>query len=205
MNKAGITTIETYNQSAQALANYFAGNGSRIPTIEHALKLAGNPTSARVVEAGCGDGRDAQDIIPRVASYQGFDPSTGLIALARKRLPRASFTVADALTYAYPPDLDVIYAFASFLHLDRHDFAAACAKAAQALRPGGILLLSLKERGHYEAELVEDQFGKRQFYYYNEAIIRQLIGPQLEIAHLKHQTLARKTAKWLVIALRKVG
>ncbi len=158
-----------------------------------------------MVEVGCGDGRDAVDIVPRVDQYEGFDPSIGLIDLARRRLPNVSFVKVDALDYAYPEQLDVIYAFASFLHLNRDNFAAACIRAAKALRPGGILLMTLKERDQYQAELVKDEFGERMFYYYNEATVRQLIGQEWAVAHMEHQTLNRKTAKWLLVALRRLG
>jgi hypothetical protein len=60
------TTIATYDNSAQELAAYFAGIGSRLDIIQEALQLAGKPHEAKVVEVGCGDGRDAEDIIPLV-------------------------------------------------------------------------------------------------------------------------------------------
>jgi len=197
-------TITTYDTNAAKLAEYFAGIGSRIDLIEEGIALAGSPSNARAVEVGCGDGRDAADIIPRVGWYEGFDPSAELIKLAQKRLPAQSFVVADALGYNYPKNLDVIYGFASFLHLNRDDFATASDKAAEALRLGGILLITLKERDSYQEELVEDEYGKRMFYYYDEATVRELAGSGFEVVKIEHQTLKRKTARWLVVALRKL-
>lgn len=138
-------TITTYDTSARELAVYFAGIGSRLELIKKALELAGSPADAVVVEVGCGDGRDAADIVPLVKTYEGFDPSRELIKLAQQRLPQASFTVADALSYGYPENVDVIYGFASYLHLNREDFRSACLKAQEALRDGGVLFMTLKE------------------------------------------------------------
>jgi SAM-dependent methyltransferase len=122
-------TISTYDKSAAELADYFAGIGSRVDLIEDALHMADAPDNARVVEVGCGDGRDAVDIVPRVGDYEGFDPSIKLIELANQReLPKARFVKADALSYDYPQGLGVIFGFASYLHLNRDDFAVAAQK-----------------------------------------------------------------------------
>lgn len=197
------TTISTYDNSAQKLAAYFAGIGSRLDIIKEALDAAGKPTSARVVEVGCGDGRDAEDIVPLVGWYEGIDPSIELIKLARQRKLNASFVQADALGYSYPPELDVIFGFASYLHLNRDDFAKACDKASASLRAGGILAITLKERDEYREELVEDEFGKRWFYYYDEATVAKILDKNFEIVKIEHRTLKRKTAKWLVVLAKR--
>lgn len=196
-------TISTYDNSAQELATYFAGIGSRLDIIQEALAAAGKPQNARVIEVGCGDGRDAEDIVPLVGWYEGFDPSIELIKLARQRNLQASFVQADALSYDYPAELDAIFGFASYLHLNRNDFAEACNKAAASLRTGGILAMTLKERGNYEEELVEDNFGKRWFYYYDEATVAECLGEMFEIVKIEHRALKRKTSKWLVVLAKK--
>lgn len=198
------TTISTYDNSAQELATYFAGIGSRLDIIQEALEAAGKPENTRVVEVGCGDGRDAEDIVPLVGWYEGLDPSIEFIKLARQRKLDVSFVQADALSYDYPSELDVIFGFASYLHLDRDDFAKACDKAAASLRTGGVLAMTLKERDNYEEELVEDEFGKRWFYYYDEATVAKRLGKDFEIVKIEHCTLKRKTAKWLVVLAKKI-
>jgi SAM-dependent methyltransferase len=198
------TTISTYDNSAQQLATYFAGIGSRLDIITEALELANKPKDARVVEVGCGDGRDAKDIVPVVEWYEGFDPSIELIKLARKRSLNASFMHADALSYDYPKNIDIIFGFASYLHLNRHDFAKAAQKAADSLRKGGVLAITLKERESYQEELVKDEFGERWFYYYDEDSVKDVLGEEFDIIKIEHKTLNRKTAKWLVILARKI-
>lgn len=197
------TTISTYDRSAQELAAYFAGIGSRVDIIKEALEAAGEPKNAHVIEVGCGDGRDAEDIVPLVTWYEGFDPSIELIKLARQRKLKASFVQAAALSYHYPSELDVIFGFASYLHLNRDDFTKACSKAAASLRTGGILAITLKERESYDEELVEDEFGKRWFYYYDEATVAECLGQMFEIVKIEHRALKRKTAKWLVVLAKK--
>jgi hypothetical protein len=56
-------TLQTYNESAEELAEQFKGIGARTQDIERGLSLTGSGRNARVVEIGCGDGRDAEEIV----------------------------------------------------------------------------------------------------------------------------------------------
>ena len=75
-------------------------------------------------------------------------------------------------------------------------------KIAAALRTGGIAYISLKERPAYEAEVREDEFGKRMFYYYNPAVVKALAEGLFEPVHEAHYTIGH--GKWFRIALRKI-
>lgn len=194
-------TIQTYDESAEELAQFFNKAGARIDDIELALKLAGATSNARAVEIGCGDGRDAAEITKRVAWYEGFDPSEGLLHIARNKLPGVSFVKADALSYNYPENLDIVYASASLLHVSQEDLRVVLAKVATSLRKGGIAFLSLKERLTYEVEIQNDQYGKRVFYYYNPALVRELAGHAFTVAHEYRKPLGQ--TQWFGLALQK--
>lgn len=194
-------TIETYDKSAEALAEYFKGAGARVGDIDLALQFAGAPSEARAVEIGCGDGRDAAEIIKRTKWYQGSDPSEGLLGLAREKLPQASFVRADALTYEYPSDLDVIFAFASLLHVNQNDLQTVFKKAHNALRKGGIFYISLKERPAYAEEVKKDEHGERMFYFYNVAIIQAVAGPEFSTVYEVHYKMGK--TEWFSVALKK--
>ncbi|HZM63928.1 MAG TPA: class I SAM-dependent methyltransferase [Candidatus Saccharimonadales bacterium] len=194
-------TIKTYNKSAEALAKYFKGIGPRVDDIELALELANATSSARVVEVGCGDGRDAVEIIKRVGWYEGFDPSEGLLQIARQKLPQAPFVRAAALTYKYPSNLDVMYAFASLLHINKADLKVVFEKAAKAIRQGGIFYISLKEGDTYTEKAKKDEYGERMFYYYNVALIKELAGNEFSAIHEAHQKMGK--TDWFTIALRR--
>lgn len=199
-------TIDTYDKSAEDLAEYFKGKGARIEDIERALQLANAGSTARVAEIGCGDGRDAEEIIKRTAWYEGVDPSEGLLKIARAKLPNASFIQADALTYDYPEGLDVLYAFASLLHVNITDLEAVFHKAANALRKGGIFYMSLKERDGYIEEVKKDQHGERMFYFYNVKLIKELAGDLFESVYEDHQNRLSNVGRndWFTIALKKI-
>jgi SAM-dependent methyltransferase len=195
-------TIDTYDQSAEALAEYFRGIGPRVHDIDLAFLLAGEPEKARVLEIGCGDGRDAKDIIRRTPNYRGFDVSSSMIRLARSHVPEGEFEVADAMTYEYTETQDIVFAFASLLHLDKEEVTTVLKKVHIALRIGGIFFISLKEKPEYTEELKEDDFGKRLFYFYNADIIGELAGTDYETVALSNMTIGH--TKWFEIALKKV-
>lgn len=194
--------IKVYNESAQELAERFSGIGSRVADIERALKLADKSDGAKVVEIGCGDGRDAVEIVKHASMYQGFDPSIGLLNLAKFRVPSASFVLSDASIYNYPDNLDAVFAFASLLHISKDDLPDIFKKIHKSLRSDGILYISLKERDEYAEDTKVDQFGTRMFYFYNPSIIKRLAGDGFSIIYEEHY-LKGKTP-WFNLALKKV-
>jgi predicted TPR repeat methyltransferase len=194
-------TINTYNFSARALAEYFRGIGPRVEDINLAFELADNPVDARVLEIGCGDGRDAHEIITRAGWYKGIDVSEGLLALARKKLPHADFEVADAVTFEYPEKLDIVFAFASLLHLDSNEVTSVLDKVHAALNPGGVFFISLKEKPGYTSEIKEDEYGRRLFFFYNAKIIQSLAGNKFQTVAHSRKTIGN--TDWFEIALKK--
>jgi len=199
----GKRTIETYDKSAEALAQYFKDVGARTEDIERGLSLAhADNGKAKVLEIGCGDGRDAAEIVQRVAWYEGFDPSKGLINIAKERLPKASFIIADALSYEYPQGIDVIYAFASLLHINKTDLIKVIEKASQALRTKGILYISLKEKDTYTEQVRRDDHGERMFYYYSVDFIKNATNSLFNCVYVDRQT--RGDSEWFTMALQKL-
>jgi predicted TPR repeat methyltransferase len=192
---------DTYNTSAKELSAYFRGIGSRIDDIECALKLAQKESGATVLEIGCGDGRDAAEIIQRVASYEGIDPSQGLLDIAKEKGLGGTFILDNAVDHTYPNQLDIIFAFASLLHVDKDDLYKVFHKAQDALRAGGIFYISVKEGDRYEERVQSDEYGERMFYYYNADIITTIAGDGFQTAYIEHRTIG--STQWLVIALKK--
>lgn len=201
MNKMRQATIETYNQSAAELAEYFKGVGPRTEDINLVFDLISGVDNPRVIEIGCGDGRDALEIVARTNNYLGFDISKSFVDIAKQKVPEGRFVEADAATFEFPPEIDAIFAFASLLHLDKEEVRDIFSRAGAALKPGGIFFVWLKYRDAYQAELQRDQFGDRLFYYYNDELVQRLAGPDYEVASNQHNTIG--STEWLDMALRK--
>lgn len=194
-------TIDTYNNSAAELAEYFRGIGPREKYIDIAFALADDPESPKVLEIGCGDGRDAKAIVSRTSNYTGVDISEELIKIARTHVPEGRFEVADAASYEFPEKLDIVFAFASLLHLNKSELRTVFTGLSKAVRPGGIVYISSKYHPEYTEEVKEDQYGKRLFYFYNPELMHELAGPSFEVAKAWREHHGH--TDWFEMALRR--
>ena len=198
-------TIDVYNQQARGLSEKYRAMPPRVKDIELALSLAGNPKQSRILEIGCADGRDAKTMIDRASWYLGIDVAEELIKIARQNVSHGNFQVADAVDFHYPDNLDLVIAFASFIHLDRVELSTIYKKLRRSLRKGGVIYQSLKYSPEYRSEVKADKFGPRQYFFYNPDIIQALAGDGFEIAHTRREIRkGLNHSDWVEVALRKL-
>lgn len=125
------------------------------------------PPAARVLELGCGGGRDSEAMIA-----QGFDvvPTDGVPAIARQAEQRLSRPVRvmkfDEIDYV--SDFDAVWANASLLHVPRPALANTLSLVRQALKPGGIHFANFKAGGTEG----RDEDGR----YFNYLSLDQMMG-----------------------------
>lgn len=181
------------------MAAKFNAVGARKDDIARAFSYI-QATNPAVLEIGCGNGRDAAEIIKFTPDYLGIDYSQGMLDIARRDLPKARFDLVDVETFDFPPALDAIFAFASLLHSNKENLKVILGKAFVALKSGGVFFISLK-KAPYQEELVEEELGIRTFYYYEPQDIRSLAGSQFNVVYEKVQTIRRQD--WLEMILQK--
>ena len=191
-------TVLTYNRNPQFYAEKFAGIGPRIDDIDKVFGLVLG-TEPLVVEFGCGDGRDAVEILHRTKRYIGVDISSGLLNIAKERVPAAQFVEADITDYEIPSGTNIVFAFASMLHCDKETNATILAKARDRLADGGAFRISLK-KGKYQAMTIADEVGERLFFFYELNDILD-ISTGFELVE-SHETRI-STTDWLEVTLRK--
>lgn len=114
------------------------------------LRLAGDVTGRRVLDAGCGAGPLTAALRERGAEVSGFDFSPAMVELARERLgSEVDLRVADLaepLPYGDAAYDDVV---ASLVLHYLEDWSAPLAELRRVLRPGGRLLVSVNHPTAY--------------------------------------------------------
>lgn len=98
---------------------------------------------ARVLDAGCGSGRDAKAFLEMGYQVEAFDASPAMVELAREHtgLPVQLMTFADV---DWKEEFDGIWCCASLLHVPSLELPRVMRKLADALTPGGVWYVSFK-------------------------------------------------------------
>jgi SAM-dependent methyltransferase len=135
------STIAYYNDFAAAYADLTIG----IDTAERIARFASLlPGGGRVLDAGCGAGRDLIALHAAGLRPEGMDVSPRMAAIARanSKLP---VVVGDLRNFHFTPaSFDGIWAMASLLHIEADEIRAVLSTLRQLLLPGGVLFASVK-------------------------------------------------------------
>lgn len=134
------------------------------------LDLLGDVAGRTVLDAACGPGLYASELVTRGATVLGFDQSPRMVELCRQRVPSGSFRVHDlADPIAWLPDesVDLVLLALALEYLD--DRTSALRELRRALRPDGALVLSrmhptgdwLRHGGNYFDARVVDEVWSR--------------------------------------------
>jgi len=165
-------TIETYNRSAEFFQRYWS-DASMAELLERFQQTL--PEGAqRVLDAGCGSGRDMRWLLEHGLVVVGGDLSRALLDVARRDVPQGHFVRLDLRHLPFVNgSFTGVWACASLLHLPREQMAPALCELARLLLPGGVLFLGMK-RGHGE-DWVESEAGRRFFTYVEANELRALL------------------------------
>ena len=130
------------------IAPYYAARNSEmrdgiIDLAAQFLQLIGQP--ARVLDLGCGAGRDMAWMESQGIPVVGADLSAGMLAHARQAT-RGPLVQADMLALPFSRgEFSGVWCMASLLHLPRAEAPSALAEIKRVLSPGGALALGLHE------------------------------------------------------------
>lgn len=160
-----IKTIDYYNQNAET---FFAATATVNMEPVYQRFLHWLPPTGRILDAGCGSGRDAKAFAEKGYSVDAFDASPALAKLASE-FTGQSVEVMSFLDFDRDQHYDGIWACASLLHVPTVDLAHALQRLWRGLKPSGVLYVSFK---HGTAEREQ---GGRVFTDTTEAQLRNWV------------------------------
>lgn len=136
-----ISTAQFYEQHAKEYADRtLAADMSPL----RARFLARLPAGARILDAGCGSGRDLRAFISSGYQALGIDSSSALVRIA-SAYSGAPCMVGRLEEMTFSHCFDGVWACASLLHLPKTSLPGALERIHAALVPGGILFASVQK------------------------------------------------------------
>mgnify|MGYP000860383735 CR=1 FL=1 len=131
----------------------------------HTIALLAPQTGERILDAGCGTGRNLQALLDAGALPTGMDFSAGMLAVARRKFPQLNLQQGDL--QARFPFADAAFDAALCALIGEHlgDLAAVCREVFRVVRTGGRFVFSvyhpwLAEAGK-EANFYKDGWNYR--------------------------------------------
>ncbi|WP_254768097.1 class I SAM-dependent methyltransferase [Salinilacihabitans rarus] len=129
-----------YDELAEVYAAQRSEDGTGTERLETFLESL--PSSARVLDAGCGQGTPILGRLRDSTDAVGVDFSREQLRLAAGNVPGASLVRGDMTTLPFATGaFDAVVAYWSLIHVPMDDHPTVVDEFARVLRPGGRLLL----------------------------------------------------------------
>lgn len=133
-------------------------------------------SQGRILDAGCGSGRDSLVFLRRGYDVISIDGSEAMVAATSAVTNRPAVLIRfDQMVF--DAEFDGIWACASLLHVSRGDIPDVFSRFERALKPGGVWFMSFKSG-------TEERWTNGRFFNdYTEAMLTDFIGirPVLEV------------------------
>jgi ubiquinone/menaquinone biosynthesis C-methylase UbiE len=198
-------TIETYNKIA---AQYSSAHFDHF-WIDEFDFFSHIVPGKKVIDIGCGAGRDAFVFVENNFDYLGIDASEGMVGVASNRVMSGEFRVMDFYHLDFPPEtFDGFWAAASLLHIPKIKIAEVLKSIYPILKKGGAGFISVKEKKDFNEGFVkENKYGgsARYFAFYTQGefkIFLENAGFEVVKISTHPETDPQKT-NWLCYFVKK--
>lgn len=164
-------TIDVYNSIALAYAKQAVKHGPGIQR-RHFCSLV--KKGGKILDVGCGSGRDCAYFVKKGFETIGVDLSEKLLEIARSNVPKATFLKQDIRNLSFPTNyFDGIWACASLLHIKHDEILATLRSWFTLLKSGGVLFIHVKKgEGEVEREEPSIPHIKRLFSLFSKEQLR---------------------------------
>lgn len=170
-------TIKWYDKNAVNYAFSASQFLSREQINDFLLRI---PGGGKILDAGCGSGRDTNEFSKKDYDVVGIDISVGLLNEARKSFPKCTFVNGNLLDLPFEKGFfDGIWAHASILHLETIiEVKRVLLEFYRVLKHGGVIHLLVKaQTGKNKTDIVSDKLSghERFFQYFKKEEVKKLL------------------------------
>jgi SAM-dependent methyltransferase len=160
------------------------------------------PAGGRILDAGCGSGRDSLAFLKLGYQVVSIDASTEM-ASATTRLTGHNALLMRFDEMTFDSEFDGVWACASLLHTSRQGLAPVLTRVARTMKPGGTLYCSFK---YGKSERIENG---RLFNDQDEASFQAVVSDQLDLELLRlwatDDVRPGRNEQWLNALARRSG
>ncbi len=168
--------VDTYNKIAE---EYNIRNGKFFHQTELDFFKSLFDNSKKILEIGCGTGRDAAALVDGGFQYIGIDISSGMLEIARKNVANTTFLEMDFYKLGFvDASFDGFWAAASLLHIPKKDIDMVLLEIRRVLKDRGVGFISVKEKTNLdEGEIHGNKLGgiKRYFSFYDKDEFKSIL------------------------------
>jgi SAM-dependent methyltransferase len=133
-------------------AEYLPASGSEVVRfVQDAIDRFGGLSAKRILDVGCGLGREVAALAASGHRCEGLDASPEMISAARKAYPHLTFHLGDQRALPAHFQYDAVLSLGSALLHNKTlpDLRRTLRGFVRGLRPGGLLLVELRNGGHW--------------------------------------------------------
>jgi predicted TPR repeat methyltransferase len=156
MNKA---IVEAFNKFAEQYADFTFTNNILQYELNRFISLI--PKNGKVLDLGCGSGRDVQYFLDYDLNPVGVDASENLIEEAKKRVEIGEFKVMDIVNLDFKEEFDGVWAQDIISYIGRNEINGVFSRINLSLVKKGMFFLSVRE-GDGEKLTKHEKLGKEE-------------------------------------------
>jgi len=158
------STIHTYNKTAEEYTEKVEGLHHNEEGIRFLDYL---PENSKILDLGCGSGRDAKIFSEKGYNVVGVDLSEGMLEQAVKMCPSSEFKKMDIRCLDYPDEFfEGVWAVASILHLPKSDVPQSLSESYRVLKLKGVMYICVKQ-GEGEELKLDNRYGPDAVKFYS--------------------------------------
>ncbi len=200
-----LQTIDVYEWSAkECIARWNTRRHRRPPLL--AEWLACLPADAKLLDLGCGGGKDAGDLGQRGYRVVGLDRTSSLLSAGRRRYRSLPLVCADLRQLPFHAmSFDGLWAAASLMHLPKPVARRILTDLSRLVRPGGLFAATVTYG--VKSRIVTDGWVPGRYFarWKKDELARAVRRAGWNILELKIITNRERKGRWLNLLAQKQG